>query len=118
MRRRRFSIRTGRLLLQDVGIVLYGQGEWIEAKSQPETVDRIYGKEFEYDQNARVMRSIGEVHIDLQAPARRMRMRGWSMQRAGMLRHTGGWGSSMIHVKTSGLVYVEQLGLAATGQEV
>src|SRR5271168_2802913 len=30
--------------------------------------DRIYGKEFEYDQKNEVIRADGEVHIDLQAP--------------------------------------------------
>ncbi len=56
--------KDGKVNLHDVGIVLYGQGEGNEKR-----VDRIYGNEFEYDQNAGVIRGVGEVHIDLQAPA-------------------------------------------------
>src|ERR1700722_9544983 len=51
---------NGKMTLHDVGIVLYGRKE--------DRADRIYGKEFEYDQAAGVVRAVGEVHIDLQAP--------------------------------------------------
>src|ERR1700729_2521224 len=54
----------GKVNLHDVGIVLYGRGQGSEKRA-----DRIYGNEFEYDQNAGVIRAVGEVHIDLQAPA-------------------------------------------------
>jgi lipopolysaccharide export system protein LptA len=111
--------KDGKTLLRDVGIVLYGHGGAdLKKKNQPETVDRIYGKEFEFDQNAKVIRSDGEVHIDLQAPmpadahAREEFAAG-----RGVEEHETGW-DRVIHVKTSGLVYVEQMGLAATGQEV
>jgi lipopolysaccharide export system protein LptA len=50
----------GKLILHDVGIVLYGRKQ--------DRADRIYGKEFEYDQKNEVIRAIGDVHIDLQAP--------------------------------------------------
>src|ERR1700679_1239206 len=50
----------GMTTLHDVGIVLYGRNQ--------DGADRIYGKEFEYDQKNEVVRAIGEVHIDLQAP--------------------------------------------------
>ena len=33
-----------------------------------ERTDRIYGREFEYDQKKEEIRAIGEVHIDLEAP--------------------------------------------------
>jgi lipopolysaccharide export system protein LptA len=111
--------KDGKTLLRDVGIVLYGHGGVdLKKKGQPETVDRIYGKEFEYDQNAKVIRSDGEVHIDLQAPvpadvhAREEFAAGRDVQ-----EHATS-GDRVIHVKTSGLVYMEQMGLAATGQEV
>ena len=90
----------------------------LKKKGQPETVDRIYGKEFEYDQNAKVIRSDGEVHIDLQAPiptdahAREEFAAGREVQ-----EHEPA-GDRVIHVKTSGLVYMQQMGIAATGQEV
>src|ERR1700727_3200317 len=51
----------GKETLHDVGIVLYGRKE--------DRADRIYGKEFEYDQKNEIIRADGEVHIDLQAPA-------------------------------------------------
>ena len=111
--------KDGKTLLRDVGIVLYGRGGVdLKKKSQPETVDRIYGKEFEFDQNSKVIRSDGEVHIDLQAPvpadvhAREEFAAGRDVQ-----EHATS-GDRVIHVKTSGLVYMEQMGLAATGQEV
>src|SRR5215470_14322048 len=53
--------KDGKYTLHDVGIAVYGQGE--------DRVDRIYGKEFELDQAAGVVRAMGEVHLDLQAPA-------------------------------------------------
>ncbi len=49
-----------KMTLHDVGIVLYGRKQ--------DRADRIYGNEFEYDQTAGVVRAVGEVHIDLQAP--------------------------------------------------
>ena len=49
----------GKIGLHDVSILLYGQ--------KGDRNDRIYGDEFEYDQNAGVVRAHGVVHIDLQA---------------------------------------------------
>ena len=51
----------GKVLLHDVGIVLYGRKQ--------DRADRVYGNEFEYDQAAEIIRAIGEVHMDLEAPA-------------------------------------------------
>ncbi len=87
----------------------------LKRKSQAETVDRIYGKEFEYDQNARVIRSDGEVHIDLQAPvpadahAREEFAAGRDVE-----EHEAG-GDRVIHVKTSGLVYMRADGAGGDG---
>ena len=50
----------GKMTLHDVGIVLYGRKQ--------DRADRIYGQEFEYDQKNEIIRAVGEVHIDLQAP--------------------------------------------------
>src|ERR1700747_2906143 len=50
----------GKMTLHDVGIVLYGRKQ--------DRADRIYGKEFEYEQKNEVIRAVGEVHIDLEAP--------------------------------------------------
>ncbi len=119
--------RDGKTTLHDVGIVLYGQRQ--------DRVDRIYGSEFEYDQKAGVIRAMGEVHLDLQAPAP-TDARGRAEYAAGRdpghthgVAGTGADGARgrvgdgekddrMVHVKTSGLVFVESLGVASTDQEI
>ncbi len=113
----------GKYTLHDVGIVLYGQGS-----EQPNRVDRIYGSEFEYDQNAGVIRAMGEVHLDLQAPAgadakAKMEYAEGKDLKSGreMGREPGGSGEKddrLIHVKTRGLVFLRQLGVAATDQDI
>ena len=103
--------KDGKVNLHDVGIVLYGQGEGNEKR-----VDRIYGNEFEYDQNAGVIRGIGEVHIDLQAPAP-----GDADKAEYAKGHDGPPESGdehLIHVKTSELVFLQKLGMAATDRDL
>jgi lipopolysaccharide export system protein LptA len=90
----------GKYTLHDVGIVLFGRKQ--------DRTDRIYGKEFEYDQTAGVVRGVGEVHMDLQAPA----SNGEHKDRQ------PGDEDGMIHVLTSGLVYLEKLGVAATSEDI
>ena len=103
--------KDGKMNLHDVGIVLYGQGQGNEKR-----VDRIYGNEFEYDQNAGVVRGVGEVHIDLQAPAPADAEK---MEYAkGHDAHPEGMDEHLIHVKTSELVFVQKLGMAATEQDL
>ena len=85
----------GKITLHDVSIALYGEKQ--------ERNDRIYGDEFEYDQKAGVVRATGVVHLDLQAA------------------ETGGGkdaaaGAKVLHVTTSGLVYLKDLGVAATNE--
>ncbi len=128
------SADDGKLILHDVGIVLYGRKQ--------DRADRIYGKEFEYDQKNEVVRAIGEVHIDLQAPAAKDAngkmdyAEGKDLQGA----KSGGTGAGdaaagdvaagdvggehrsgdprLIHVTTSGLVFLRKLGVAATENEI
>ncbi len=101
--------KNGKVNLHDVGIVLYGQGN-------EKRVDRIYGSEFEYDQNAGVIRAVGEVHIDLQAPAPTDANK---MEYAkGHDPHPEGMDEHLIHVKTSELVFLQKLGIAATEQDL
>lgn len=113
--------KDGKYALHDVSLLLYRQ-----AQGPP---DRIYGSEFEYDDKSGVARALGEVQMDLQAP--------------GALHHSGTNGGATraevpaglpadqrsephepesepetVHVKTSGLVYVRKLGVAATDQDV
>lgn len=104
--------KNGKYTLHDVGIVVYGHNS--------DRADRIYGAEFEYDQKDQVARAMGEVHLDLQAPA--------PTDAQGKREYAAGGepgGSEpvgadahMIHVKTSGLVFMQKLGVAATDQPI
>jgi lipopolysaccharide export system protein LptA len=80
----------GKVTMHDVSVLLYGRNG--------DRHDRIYGDEFEYDTKAEVVRATGVVHMDLQAAA------------------TAGEDTKTLHVTTSGLVYLEKLGVAATGE--
>ena len=115
--------KDGKTMLHDVGIVLYGRNG--------DRADRIYGSEFEYDQKSGVVRAVGEVHLDLQAPAptdargRAAYASGYDAVGSGNLEPRPGHGNGhgdqderMVHVKTSGLVFVQSLGVASTDQEI
>ncbi|HVG27652.1 MAG TPA: hypothetical protein VM865_08615, partial [Acidobacteriaceae bacterium] len=138
----------GRYSLHDAVLVLYGPNGG--------RADRISGAEFDYDEKAGVARALGEVHIDLQAPAG---LAGVAAAKGvqgpganGAANGVGGNGASgaapgaapaaapaaapggaagrgwelesgmespgTIHVRTSGLVYMHKLGVAATKEEV
>ncbi|WP_158943194.1 LptA/OstA family protein [Granulicella sp. S190] len=103
----------GKVTLHDVGIVLYGRKE--------DRADRIYGKEFEYDQKNGVIRAEGEVHIDLQAPEASDANAKMDYA-AGKDLHGGKAEEKkdvrLIHVTTSGLVFLQKLGIAATDNEI
>lgn len=103
--------KNGQYTMHDVGIVVYGKGE-----DQAKRVDRIYGKEFELDQAEGVVKAMAEVHLDLQAPA----TAGNPVDTAGPApAHDEDLKSTrLIHVKTSGLVYLQKLGVAATDQDI
>jgi len=113
----------GKMMLHDVGIVLYGRKQ--------DRADRIYGKEFEYDQTNGVVRAMGEVHIDLQAPeaadanAKMDYAAGKDLH--GPKTSAAGGGAAaeseskderLIHVTTSGLVFLQKLGVAATEKDI
>src|ERR1017187_9299266 len=87
-----------KITLHDVSIILYGK--------QGDRQDHIQGDEFEYDTNAGVLRATGVVHIDLQSAA----------QAAG--KAGDGQAAKVLHVTTSGLVYLEKLGVAATSEYI
>jgi lipopolysaccharide export system protein LptA len=84
----------GKIALHDVSIDLYGK--------KGDRSDRIYGDEFEYEQSAGVVRATGLVHIDLQAAGAAGRISG----------------AKVMHVTTSGLVYLQKLGVAATSENI
>ena len=107
--------KDGTYTLHDVGIVVYGRKQ--------DRADRIHGKEFELDQSKGIVRAVGEVHLDLQAPAA-ADAKGKMDYASGKDLPGVGWEESsegdarLIHVKTNGLVYLQKLGVAATDQEV
>jgi lipopolysaccharide export system protein LptA len=85
--------------------------------------DRITGSEFTYDQKEGVVRAIGEVHIDLEAPQSltsggRGANEAKHASRYAPRATEGAEPANVIHVRTSGLVYMRKLGLAATDQPV
>lgn len=93
---------NGHAVLHDVAITLYGP---------PGTnrEDRIYGSDFDYDQNNGIASAKGEVQIDLQPP-----------QSSG--NQSAGDGAqadkSTIHVKARGLVFSQKTGIATTEEPV
>jgi len=89
----------GKITLHDVSIMLFGEKQ--------DRNDRIYGDEFEFDQKAGVFRSTGVVHIDLQAAENAQATGGKAISSAA---------PKVLHVTTSGLVYVRDLGVVATSQ--
>ena len=115
----------GKITLHDVGMVLYGK--------QGNRRDCIQGDEFEYDPKNGVLRAMGLVHIDFQASE------GVAPGAAGTQAANGaasppvcepsapaaagaGTGTvssaKVVHVTTSGLVYLEKLGVAATSEYI
>ncbi len=104
----------GKVALHDVGIVLYGRKQ--------DRADRIYGNEFEYDQGAGVIRAVGEVHIDLQAPAAADANAKMDYAAGKDLHKRGAEHENkderLIHVTTSGLVFLQKLGVAATDNDI
>src|SRR5271154_521605 len=99
----------GKMTLHDVGIVLYGRKQ--------DRADRIYGNEFEYDPKNQVIRAVGEVHIDLQAPqaadsnAKMDYAAGKDLHGATTGVAAGEHEATderLIHVTTSGLVFLQK----------
>lgn len=85
----------GHATLHDVSITLYG--------SDNSRSDHVYGKEFDYDQQAQTAHAVGTVQIDVQAPAN---ARGTTPE------------DRTVHVKTSGLVFSQKTGEASTDAPV
>ena len=103
----------GKVMLHDVGIVLYGRNQ--------DRADRIYGKEFEYDQAAEIIRAMGEVHIDLQAPEAADVGKKMDYASGKDLHGNGSQeekDARLVHVTTSGLVFLRKLGMAATDDPI
>jgi lipopolysaccharide export system protein LptA len=102
---------NGVIALHDVSIVLYGK--------KGDRSDRIYGDDFEYDKNAGVVRAKGLVHIDLEASGGKAAVAAPASGKASNeATSDAGSGAKVLHVTTSGLVYMEKLGVAATGEYI
>ena len=99
--------KDGHWTLHDVVLTLYGISN--------DRADRIYGKEFEWDESEGTARAVGDVQMDLQVPpgvAAAERKNGASAATA------SAGGEESVHVVTSGLVFVKKLGVAATDQPI
>ncbi len=93
----------GHAELHDVSITLYG--------AQGAPVNRIYGKDFDWDPVHGIARAMGEVQIDFQGAATPASQAAKSPAEDGESRST-------VHVKTSGLVFNKQTGLASTTEKI
>ncbi len=87
----------GRAALHDVSIIVYGRNQ--------DRSDQIYGSDFAYDPVAKVVTAEGEVRIDLEAD---------SAVSAPAGKPTAPETRNLIHVKTSGLTFNENTGIAQT----
>jgi len=93
----------GHAELHDVSITLYG--------AQGAPANRIYGSAFDWDPVHGIARATGEVQIDLQGTANPSAQGGKTSVDDGDNRNT-------VHIKTSGLVFNKQTGLATTPEKL
>jgi lipopolysaccharide export system protein LptA len=94
---------SGHAELHDVSITLYG------AEGQP--ANRIYGSDFDWDPVHGIARAVGEVQIDFQGAAT-------PGPQAGSAASDESENKNMVHIKTSGLVFNKQSGLASTTEKI
>ena len=99
----------GHAELQDVSITLYS--------AQGAPANRIYGKAFDWDPLHGIARALGEVQIDLQQ-ATNAAQPGSDAPVAGKSPEEDGSSRNTIHIKTSGLVFNKQTGLASTPEKI
>ena len=115
------EFKQGRAVLHDVKIELFGE--------DGSRVDRIEGSEFEFDKNSQKATATGTAEITLMrpgvAPGPPRRTPRASAGNASQVAKTGALASAAetaaqgeIHVKTTGLVFDQKSGLAATDQHV
>jgi len=111
--------KGGHVLLHDVKIELYGE--------DGSRVDRIEGKEFEYDQKNSTVTAAGPVEITLMRPgvAPAIAPKATPGQAVGDKQKGSALASAAetaargeIHVKTSGLTFDQKSGIATTSQHV
>jgi lipopolysaccharide export system protein LptA len=110
--------KGGHVLLHDVTIDLYGE--------DGSRVDRIEGKEFEYDVKSSTVTAAGAVEISLMKPgtAPSVAPKATPSQAVGekakgkLTAAAGNAESGEIHVKTSGLTFNQKTGVATTSEHV
>jgi len=98
-----FQHDNGLWTLHDVVIEVY--------EAHENRVDRIYGNQFEWDEKQGIARAVGEVQMDLQLPSSVV-----ATQRHGSPATAAG--AENVHVRTSGLVFLRGLGVAATQEPI
>jgi len=113
------ELKKGNALLHDVKIELYGE--------DGSRVDRIEGSEFEYDQQAGTAKATGAVEITLMRPgvapaiapkAAAGQVVSDKPKDAPVVSVAEAAARGEIHVKTSGLTFDQQSGVATTSQRV
>lgn len=93
---------SGKAALHDVSITVFGRNQ--------DRSDQIYGTDFSYDPAAKIVTAQGEVRIDLEANSAASPTPG-GPQPAAETRN-------LIHVKTSGLIFNENTGIAQTKEAI
>ncbi|HWK31718.1 MAG TPA: LptA/OstA family protein [Terriglobales bacterium] len=114
--RKQFSISAGtaiqytgglRASLKDVRIVVYGRSVNPDSGQLEDRYDQIYGNDFEYDKSTGEVKANGVVHIDLEHHG--------TPSDDPMQDHAE---PGSIHMKTSGLVFNQNTGLAKTDEPI
>ncbi len=119
------SLGDGKWALHNAEMLLYNR--------TGDAADHIYGSEMEYDENEGIARAKGEVFMDL-LPPQGLANGGRAAAQSGSAAKSGPTSKrkakapaaakakpaseQVIHVRTSGLVYLRKLGVAATDQQV
>jgi lipopolysaccharide export system protein LptA len=111
------NLGNGQYALHDAEVLLYTRSQ--------DHPDHMYGSEMEYDQNTGVLHAKGEVFMDLQPPQgltngghAAAQPAANSNARKPAPAKANPEAAQVIHVRTSGLVYVRKSGLATTDQQV
>ena len=109
--RKATQLGEGRWALYGVNVILYSRDGLHN--------DVINGDQFTYNEQDGIVRAIGEVHMDLEAPDSIAAAGRSSLKPlAGSPPGTHSEPANVIHVRTSGVVYLRKLGVAATDQRV
>jgi lipopolysaccharide export system protein LptA len=103
----------GHAELHDVSITLYG--------AQGAPPNRIYGRAFDWDPAHGIARAMGEVQIDFQGTATPTAPTAGTKAPVAPTANAPedeGEGKNTVHIKTSGLVFNKQTGLASTNERI